>query len=177
MINLFSTSSSRAKILDECGYKYRQFESGFDEEAIETKEPVEFAYTATLGKFNSSLKQCSDNILVADSVVSVNGKLLRKPKDRDEAQMMLELEGKYGLEVITAMIALNGEVKLIDMSSTFVKFSNLNLKSYLDSELWVGKAGGLMIESKLMKSAIDEITGSYSGARGLACEKLRLIYV
>lgn len=99
---LASLSPTRARILQEWGIAFSQMDSGFDEESLEISDPAKFAYIACMKKLESTLalldkrgkltSALDSGVLCADSVVSVNGKLLRKARDKQEARNMLELQ-------------------------------------------------------------------------------------
>ena len=104
MIRLGSNSPTRALILNNFGIEFIQNGGDFDEDSITTTNPKSFCYEATLGKFQElSKKYGVENmpLLVADSVVTCEGKLLRKAKDLDDARSMLELQSGNKTSVIT----------------------------------------------------------------------------
>ncbi|MFX4243507.1 Maf family protein, partial [Aliarcobacter butzleri] len=73
MIRLGSNSPTRAKILKDFKIDFIQNGGSFDEDSIKTKNPKEFCYLATKGKFDELyLKYGVEDIplLVADSVVT-----------------------------------------------------------------------------------------------------------
>jgi septum formation protein len=112
--------------------------------------------------------------LVADSVVTCQGKLLRKAKDLNDAKEMLELQSGNKTSVITCMIYKSKEKELIDISITtyeFSKFDKNHMQKYLDSGECFGKAGAIMVEG-FCKPYIKNVVGYESCAMGLCVEKL-----
>ena len=177
MIRLGSNSPTRALILKNFGIDFIQNGGDFDEDSITTTNPKTFCYEATRGKFNELYKKYGVEempLLVADSVVTCDGKLLRKAKDYDDAKAMLKLQSDNKTSVITCMIYKSKEKELIDISITtyeFEKFNEKDMKDYLNSGVCFGKAGAIMVEG-FCKPYIKSVTGYESCAMGLCVEKL-----
>jgi len=176
MINLCSNSQTRALILRENSIEFTQNATDFDEESLNIQNPKSFVYSATVGKFQSAIKKFDLDIpiLVADTVVTTNNSLLRKANSIDEARELLLKQSDSETSIITAMIYQSRELKLIDISETkyiFDKFENSDLDSYLESNLWQGKAGAIMVEG-FARKYIKEQIGYTSCAMGLTIEKL-----
>ncbi|MEA2051072.1 MAG: septum formation inhibitor Maf [Campylobacterota bacterium] len=176
MIRLGSNSITRAKILNNNNVKFIQSGSSFDEDTIKTKDPEEFVYQATMGKYKDCLQQYGYEIplLVADTVVTAQGELLRKPKDIKDAKRILELQSGSITSIITCMIYKDKDEEFIDISYTnydFLEFEKDELDRYLASNDWQGKAGGCMVEG-FCKRYIKSVDGYESCAMGLTIEKL-----
>ena len=177
MLRLCSNSPTRAKLLRDSKIKFIQSSCYFDEESIHSKEPREFVYLATYGKFQDALNRYGFEIpiLVADTVVSVDNKILRKAKNYEEAKKLLKLQSGNEVSIITCMIYKSIDTEMIDISSTKYLFDNFeedDLKEYLKSELWRGKAGAIMVEG-FAKRYIKEVDGYESTAMGLCIERLK----
>lgn len=173
---LCSSSATRAKILDSCQIEYEQKPVSFDEETITTKDPKAFVYQAAYGKFCSAKERyCIDKeILTADTVIECAGKLLRKPKDEDDAQKMLKMQSGASVKIMSALFFQNSALFFSDISVTQYKlspFEKNDLQEYISSGLWQGKAGGIMVEG-FCKKYIISVTGLQSTAMGLQIEKL-----
>ena len=177
MIRLGSNSPTRAIILKNFGIDFIQNGGDFDEDSIKTTNPKSFCYEATLGKFQELYKKYGVDempLLVADSVVMCEGKLLRKAKDLDDAIAMLELQSGNKTSVITCMIYKSKEKELVDISITtyeFSKFDKKHMQEYLNSGECFGKAGAIMVEG-FCKPYIMNVVGYESCAMGLCVEKL-----
>ncbi|WP_419677865.1 septum formation inhibitor Maf [Aliarcobacter lanthieri] len=177
MIRLGSNSPTRAKILRDFKIDFIQNGGSFDEDSIKTTNPKEFCYLATKGKFDELyLKYGVEDmpLLVADSVVTCEGLLLRKAKNYEDAKYMLELQSGNETSVISCMIYKSKKVELIDISITtynFQEFDKKDLQNYLDSKECFGKAGAIMVEG-FCKPYIKNVIGLESTAMGLSIEKL-----
>ncbi len=179
MIRLGSNSTTRALILKNSGISFIQNGGDFDEDSIKTTDPKSFCYEATKGKFNELLKKYGVEdmpLLVADSVVTCKGELLRKAKDLNNAKAMLELQSGNKTSVITCMIYKSKEKELIDISITtyeFKEFDKKDMENYLNSGECFGKAGAIMVEG-FCKPYIKNVSGFESTAMGLCVEKLKM---
>ena len=179
MLRLGSNSSTRALLLKKFGIDFIQNGGDFDEDSIKTTNPKSFAYEATRGKFNELYKKYGVEdmpLLVSDSVVTSNGKLLRKAKDEKDARRMLELQSGNKTSVITCMIYKSKNKELIDISITtyeFEKFKKDAVEEYIKSGECFGKAGAIMVEG-FCKPYIKSVKGYESTAMGLCVEKLKI---
>ena len=177
MIRLGSNSQTRAKILQEHNIEFIQNGANFDEDSIETTNPKEFVIKATMGKYKELFEKygCDEiPLLVADSVVTANGELLRKAKNKEDARRMLELQSGNETSVITCMIFKSKETYLFDVSETTYKFAPFDkdaMEQYIQSGECMGKAGAIMVEG-FCKPYIVEVDGYESTAMGLCVEKL-----
>ena len=178
MIRLGSNSPTRALILKNFKIDFIQNGGDFDEDSILTTNPKSFCYEATKGKFDELYKKFGIDdmpLLVADSVVTCEGKLLRKAKDLTDAKNMLELQSGNKTSVITCMIYKSKEKEIIDISVTTYEFSTFNkdhMQEYLNSGECFGKAGAIMVEG-FCKPYIKNVIGYESTAMGLCAEKLK----
>lgn len=177
MIRLGSNSSTRALILKEHGIKFVQNGGNFDEEQIKQTNPRDFVKIATQGKFEELYKKygCEDMpLLVADTVVTSDNKLLRKAKDQDDAKNMLQLQSGNEVSIITCMIFKSKDTNIFDISTTtyhFKEFDKKHMEEYIKSGECMGKAGAIMVEG-FCKPYIKSVDGYESTAMGLCIEKL-----
>lgn len=178
MIRLGSNSKTRALLLANANIEFIQNGVVFDEDSIKTTNPKSFCYEATKGKFNELYRKYGVKdmpLLVADSVVTTKGLLLRKAKDEDDARRMLQLQSGAETSVITCMIYKSKDKEIIDMSITtyiFNEFDQNDINEYIKSGDCFGKAGAIMVEG-FCKPYIKEVKGYESTAMGLCIEKLK----
>jgi len=87
-IVLGSSSITRAELLTRFGVPFIQRDAGFDEESLRINDPAHFVYHATKGKMQSYLEtyDLEMPVLCADTVVTANGEILRKAKDKEDAR-------------------------------------------------------------------------------------------
>ena len=179
MLRLCSSSQTRAMLLNEACIEFFQESKDFDEDAIIATSPKNFVYQATLGKYEANSKEfgCKDfPLLVGDTVVTSQGKILRKAKSVDDARSILMTQSGNITSIISCMIYETQYKKLIDISQTdylFREFNQEDLELYLDSGEWRGKAGACMVEG-FCKSYIKEVRGFESTAMGLNTDTLKV---
>jgi len=178
MLRLASSSVTRAMLLKNASVAFLQESVDFDEDAILASSPKNFVYQATLGKYEANLKAFGYEdypLLVADTVVTSQGQILRKAKCVDDARNILMTQSGNITSIITCLIYQSKEKKLIDISQTdyiFDDFDQDDLEHYLNSGEWRGKAGACMVEG-FCKSYIKEVRGYESTAMGLSVEVLK----
>lgn len=178
MVRLASSSLTRAELLRNAGIPFVQESVDFDEDSIRATSPKNFVYQATLGKYKVNLERfgCSDYpLLVADTVVTAHGKILRKAKNEADAREILAMQSGSEVAIITCMIYKTPRLELIDISSThyfFDLFDPSDVERYLKSGDWQGKAGACMVEG-FCKPYIREVRGFESTAMGLCVEELK----
>ncbi len=177
MIRLASQSQTRAKMLKDAGIEFIQENINFNEEDIVATDPKNFVYLATLGKYEVNYRTFGKDdypLLVADTVVSVDGKILRKAYSKEQAKTLLEAQSANSVSIITCMIYHSKSKKIIDISQTdymFSEFDSQDLQNYIESQEWMGKAGACMVEG-FCKKYIKEVRGYESTAMGLNIEVL-----
>ena len=177
-IRLCSQSESRASILRQAGISFVQSPVDYDEEQIIADSPKNFVYQATVGKYQAALKAYDYKempLLVSDTVVTSQGKILRKAKSLEDAREILQTQSGSVTSIVTCMIYKSEKLELLDISSTdyiFDTFDADDLEAYLASGEWQGKAGGCMVEG-FCKSYIKEVKGYESCAMGLSVEVLK----
>lgn len=177
MLRLASSSPTRAMLLQNAGLAFVQESVDFDEEKIIAPTPKNFVYQATLGKYEANLRAFGYEdypLLVADTVVTSQGQILRKARCRDDAENILMTQSGNITSIVTCMVYHSKEKKIIDISQTdyvFEKFDRQDLDNYLESGEWRGKAGACMVEG-FCKKYIQEVRGFESTAMGLTTEVL-----
>jgi septum formation protein len=115
-------------------------------------------------------------ILAADTVVSVNGEILEKPVDREDAKRMLELISGRRHRVITGVAVIVPDGTTISHAAesevTFSSLSGAEIEQYLQTDEWVGVAGAYRIQGHAARY-VTHLSGSYSNVVGLP---LHLVY-
>ena len=148
---LASNSPRRKNFLTEYGYDFSVVPSDFNEtgECETPKQTVEFyAYSKAKDVFD----KLNDNgavVLGADTIVCLDGVILGKPKDKQNAvEMLKNLSGKTHQVITGFAIIKNGE-QIIDSVTTEVTFNALSdevIKSYVDTGSPLDKAGSYGIQ-------------------------------
>jgi septum formation protein len=109
-------------------------------------------------------------VLAADTVVAVGRRILPKCETTDEAEECLRLLSGRQHRVWTGVCLLTpkgGErTRLSETRVRFKRISGQEMKAYLASGEWRGKAGGYAAQG-LAGAFIVKLVGSYSGVVGL----------
>ncbi len=176
MLILASSSPTRAKILENFDIPFQQKSCDFDEESLFADSAKSFVYLSCKGKMLSCEEKYGVKIplLCADTVVSVNNKIIRKAKNKDDAKKILLIQSGSEVSILTCMMYKSEKLNFIDISTTkyiFHKFDKNELRKYLQSNKWQNKAGACMVEG-FCKKYIKEVIGLESNAMGLQIEKL-----
>lgn len=114
-------------------------------------------------------------LLSADTIVSLDGKILNKPKGRDDAIKMLEsLSGNLHI-VITGVCIKSAQKEKCFSAHTKVYFNDLSkdeITWYIDKYKPFDKAGAYGIQEWIGYIGIKKIEGSYFNVMGLPVQKL-----
>ncbi len=172
---LASSSPTRAAQLSALGINFVQVASNFDEDLIRETRVQSFVYKAAQAKMQAAIKQhtASADILCADSLVSVGGAILKKPRTLDEARRALECISGAQMCIVTATLLHREFLDLADLSAAcyaMKPFARADVERYLKSGEWRGKAGGCMMEG-FCAPYVESSRGNLSTAMGLSVEK------
>jgi septum formation protein len=169
MLILASQSPRRQEILSRAGIPFLSRPSVVNEERIGDEDPREHVCRLARQKAESVPAAPDEIILAADTVVVIEGHVLGKPADREEAAWMLrQLSGREH-EVVTGICLRAGGRIIVDVASTRVRFvplSDREIADYVASGEPMDKAGAYAIQG-LASKFIDRIEGCYFNVVGL----------
>lgn len=174
---LASKSPRRKELLLQAGYKLQIRASDVDEEVTET-EPKEKVLAIAKKKGVDVFNKVNNNeavILSADTIVVINGEILGKPKDKDDARRMISLLQGTTHQVYTAVYICGSEgedsfVEKTDVS--IVEMSEEEIERYISTEEPYDKAGGYAIQG-MFSQYIETINGDYYNVMGLPVSKVK----
>ena len=184
-IILVSKSKVRKKILDENEIESKVFPSSADEELVkkslikENLSPELISKNLAELKANKvSLKFNNEIVIGADSVIDVNGELISKPKNREEALKILKkLNGKTHNLISSVCISKNGSMiwNYTDKASLTMKnMTEMQLKEYLskisDEALYAYNVYQIEGEGR---SLFSKIEGDEDTIMGLPVKKIK----
>jgi septum formation protein len=176
-IILASRSPRRQQLLAELGLKFEVISRDFDETYPEDLVGEEIARYIAIKKASSFIAEIADNeiVITADTIVWCNNRVLGKPKDAEEAIVILrEISGNTH-EVITAVSLVSNVKQVAFCVSTRVTFEILTeeeLKFYIDKFKPFDKAGAYGIQEWIGLVACSRIDGSYFNVVGLPVQRL-----
>jgi septum formation protein len=166
---LASKSPRRQQILRDAGIPFVVRSADVPEQRRPSESPADYVRRLAQEKAFAVTMLAGEIVLGADTVVVVDGEVLEKPVDANDAMRMLELLSGREHEVITG-ICLRSETNLIvDIATTRVRFASLTrqeMKAYVASGEPMDKAGGYAIQG-LAAKFVDRVEGSYSNVVGL----------
>lgn len=173
MLILASKSPRRRELLSLITTDFEIKSADVDEtlpEGISPQEAVLHLSKIKAEPFNNGI----DTIIGADTVVAVDGKILGKPADRQQAAEMLKsLSGKYH-SVFTGVTVIKPEQSVTFSVETKVKFFDLTddeICSYIATGECDDKAGAYGIQGK-GSLLVEKIDGDYFNVVGLPISKL-----
>lgn len=182
-IYLASRSSRRRELLKQIGVNFEILllregpdrAADVDERPRADELPTDYVIRLALAKAEAGWSRLLQRrltrfpVLSADTTVSVDGEILGKPGDRDQAAQFLKRLSGTTHQVHTAIsVKFNQHIEHI-LSSTDVSFRELGepeIRQYISTGEPYDKAGGYAIQGKAA-SFISKIAGSYSGVVGL----------
>jgi septum formation protein len=143
------------------------------DERVRPSEPAEAYVRRVAADKARAIRQAHPDriVLAADTTVVVDGEILGKPDDEDDARRMLRLLSGRTHQVLTAVsVAGPGEADVdTRLETTEVEFSRLNAAEidwYMNTGEPMDKAGAYGIQG-LASRFVTRIDGSYSNVVGL----------
>jgi len=168
---LASRSPRRAAFLAQLGLRYAVLSADIAEQPLPGQSPQEYALRIAVEKARAAaaLAPLALPVLGADTDVVIDGEILGKPRDRDDAiAMLLRLSGRVHA-VCSAVAIVHGARVETALTTTRVHFGAVNADeaaAYWASGEACDKAGAYAIQG-LGGRWIVAIDGSYSGVVGL----------
>lgn len=170
---LASMSPRRKEILERMGLEFSVEPSDVDEN-IGVTDPVLLVKELSLLKAtNIASKHSGENVLIiaADTVVALNGEILGKPKDEDDAIRMLNMLSGATHSVFTGYCvtdAKSGKAvsKCAETKVTFRELSDEEISEYIKSGEPMDKAGAYGIQGGAGKF-VTNTDGEYTNVVGL----------
>ena len=184
-IILASQSKVRKKILDEHNILNEVKPSNIDEDVVKSSLLKEKASPELISKNLAELKankisgKFSDNLVLgADSVIDLDGELISKPKNREEAlEILKKLNGKKHHLISSVCISKNGSMVWNHTDKailTMKKMREDELKSYLakisDEALYAYNVYQIEGEGRNLFLSIN---GNENTIMGLPVEKIK----
>jgi len=184
-IILASKSKVRKKILDNHNISNEVKPSNVDEDLVKISLLKEKASPELISKNLAELKankvstSYSDNLVLgADSVIDLDGELISKPNDRNEAlEILRKLNGKKHYLISSVCISKNGSMIWNHTDRAVLKMKKMEeheLKNYLakipDETLYAYNVYQIEGEGKNLFSSID---GNENTIMGLPVEKIK----
>lgn len=167
---LGSDSARRKDLLAQIGVTADKIcPPDIDESILPAEVPRAYVGRIVDAKLAAIKSDKGELLLCADTVVAVGRRILGKAQNEQQARQFLELLSGRRHRVITAVaLRLDDKIwkKRVDTAVRFKRLSHEEIKAYLASDEWQGKAGAYAIQG-LAAAFIPAINGSYSNVVGL----------
>lgn len=147
-IILASQSPRRARVLKDLGIKFDVIPSNFDEDKVKIAEndPQKLVEKLAIEKAKVvAQKNPNAAVIGADNVVTLNGKIVGKPKDLQEARkIILSARGKKMKAYNGVAIIYKGKMKSATTVgiAKFKNYSEKEVDDYIKTSNPLDKAGG-----------------------------------
>ena len=174
---LASKSPRRQELLHSLGVNFQILISDVDETYPEnlTKEEIP-VFLAEL-KSKSLIKNLKENdlLITADTIVWLNGEVIGKPENKEEAVRTLQKLSSREHQVISGVCLTSIHKQKSFFSISNVQFKNLSLPEieyYVSEYKPFDKAGGYGIQEWIGYIGITHIEGSFYNVMGLPVQQL-----
>lgn len=122
-----------------------------------------------------SMIEPNELLITADTIVWMNGEVLGKPKDREDAIRMLRKLSGASHQVITGVcLTTKGWQNSFTVTTdvTFAVLSEEEIVYYVDKYSPMDKAGAYGVQEWIGFIGVESISGSYYNVMGLPVQKL-----
>ena len=178
---LASGSPRRRELIARLGFPVACRTSGLDEENIEASEPSMLASRLARMKARRVAREVPGGLVLGfDTVVCLDGVILGKPSDRDDARRMLRALRGRTHDVVTAVAVVEAssgreETAVVLSHVRMHRFGPSVLSRYLDTGDSLDKAGAYGIQTS-GAGLVASFSGCYFNIVGLPlCELGRLL--
>jgi len=186
---LASASPRRKQLLAEAGFLFKTLlpDKHAEDERLPGELPEAYVRRLAFQKAKNVAERVEEGIILGgDTVVLCGEHILEKPVDRNDARKMLrQLRGQIH-QVLSGLCLLKKEggqkepgteAALLETERTYLMMqpiSDEDIETYLDTELWQGKAGAFGYQDG--NDWIRILEGSESNVVGLPLELFRKMY-
>ena len=179
---LASASPRRKELLEALGLKFKVIVGDADEDSISPEGVPVSIYVQELSLLKAAqtaklvLKNKKAIIIAADTVVTLDGKVLGKPKDPQDAFFMLKSLSGREHEVYTGICVMrvsDGKTYCTSQSTKvhFKELSPKQIAAYVATKEPMDKAGAYGIQGK-GAVLVSKIDGDYNNVVGLSTSLL-----
>ncbi|MBV8762388.1 MAG: septum formation protein Maf [Deltaproteobacteria bacterium] len=165
---LASASPRRREMLERVGVPLEVRAADIDESWRDGEDPAAYVARIAHDKARAVKRAPGQWVLAADTTVTIDGKILAKAADGDEAAAMLRLLSGRVHQVITGVTIL-GDVTHDLLVSSDVAVATIGedvIAAYVASGEWQGKAGAYAIQG-IAAAFVREVRGSVTNIIGL----------
>lgn len=175
---LASGSPRRRELMAGLGVNYEvRILPDVDESYPDTLQGEEIPLYIAMEKADAyiPMMQPDELIITADTIVWLDGKVLGKPRDREDALQMLRTMSGRTHEVFTGVCITTTDWQRSFTAQTEVRFATLSedeIIYYVDNFKPMDKAGAYGVQEWIGFIGVENISGSYYNIMGLPVQKL-----
>lgn len=175
---LASASPRRRELLAALGVAFEVRPSNVDETALPGETPLETQHRVTLMKARAANAADHETVIAADTTVLLDGDMLNKPADADDARRMLRrLRGRTH-EVQSCVVIKQGDQEWLEVVSSQVQmrdYADAEIEAYVATGDPLDKAGAYAVQHPGFRP-VAEIRGCPLNVVGLplCCLRRRL---
>lgn len=178
-IILASSSPRRNEILRQVGINFIIIPSNINE-AVEFTDPEETVKMLSAMKAGATASKVTEDAIIigADTVVALEGKIMGKPKDKEDAfHMLTGLSGKThqvytGVNIVIKKKQKAKAVSFCEVTDVSVsQITEQRIREYIETGEPMDKAGAYGIQGKFA-SFIESIKGDYYNVVGLPINRI-----
>lgn len=178
---LASQSPRRIELIDEAGFTCRVIPADIDETPHEGEQPLDLVGRLAKDKalcVASEHAHAGEIVVAADTIVTIDGVILGKPADAQDAKRMLRLLSGRTHQVATGVCVaranaagdtagpvLQNFVEVTDV--TFYALDEDTIEEYAQSGEPLDKAGAYGIQGKGGRMLVEKIDGDFYNVVGL----------
>lgn len=174
-IILASASPRRRELLALAGVDFAVKVADVEEVIPENASPDEVVKSLALQKAGAVAKENPDSIVIgSDTVVALDGVILGKPRDEEDAVRMLKTLSGRSHTVYTGVAIIHGEKTSNFCEATEVVFNSLTdeeIRNYVATKEPMDKAGAYGIQGKGCV-LVEKIVGDYFNVVGLPVSRV-----
>lgn len=168
---LASSSPRRQELLREAGIIFQAHPPHLNEEQYPGEPPLEYASRLSREKAQAVAQHYPQGyVLGADTIVVIDGEVLGKPQDAEDAERMLRVLSGRGHKVSTAVTVVTPAGETETRSTTtkvyFRELTEDEIRQYVAGGEPMDKAGAYAIQGGASRWA-NRIEGEYSNVVGL----------
>ncbi len=177
-IILASNSPRRKELLGGLGLDYEvRTLPGIDESYPDTLQGEDIPVYISSKKASAYLDSLKNNelLITADTIVWLDGRVLGKPSDEEDAcQMLRDLSGKTHQVITGVTLATTAFQKSFASVSqvTFASLTEEEIKYYVNHYHPMDKAGSYGVQEWIGFIGVERIEGSYFNVMGLPVQRL-----
>lgn len=177
MIILASQSPRRKKLMGEdITHDFQIVISDADEHVSGNPTPLEYVLEVAKRKgIKVHESYPNDTVLSADTIVTVDGNIIGKPKDEEDAHKILRYLSDKTHQVITAFCIFNKDLFIEKYVISDVTFNHLDddfISRYIASGIPMDKAGAYGIQNEEEFPVVKSYKGSLKNIIGFPSEEI-----